>query len=249
MQVTVERSARDRLQGFFEYLKSRAQDKDHDGNRDLIADFVDKFVVFELKRLANKDETSQEQIEIPDDVFVEPLMRAKASLDNTFDGFVKSLGADPKAVNTGALTAPTVQTKPDLQKPAGNVGSGNGHRSDKKRDLADPERDTIKAEFLKLNGELADNDKECTRIHGELNSLVVVPLSVWQVTGFISVCHRYVAEGTLMVGDLPKYLDWMKAKYPAMAARYDSPKFQQLRAKNQSGSAKPKFKTGLKAKP
>lgn len=111
--------------------------------------------------------------------------------------------------------------------------NGNGHKKEKQRDLSNPERDTMRAEFIKLNGQLADNDKECTRMNTEFNARTPVKLSVWQVTGFISLLHYYVAKGEMNVPNLISYLDWMKNKYPKMWARYHSGKFQALREKAQ----------------
>lgn len=255
MDIQIERPVSQQLEQFFKFLKSRAEHKDHEANRDLIADFVDKVLVFEIKRVANTDEAVTEDIEIPEDVLVEPLLRAKQSMDDAFSQILKSKGIDLGYTST-VLGTQSVQPQSEPEPQSSGTQrprSGNGHSSDRKRALENDERDTMRQEFLNLNGQLADNDKECTRIHQELNKNLNgrKPLSVWQVTGFISVCHRYVAQGSLQVRDMNAYIQWMKEKYPGgLYRQYNDPKNQakrQAATQAQSGAQTqgPKFAGGF----
>lgn len=245
MKIVVERSIRDKLQDFFSYLKKRATEDDHKDNRDLIADFVDKVLVFEIKRLANEDSTIEEQIEIPDNVMVEPLLKAKSKLNSAFDEYLKKLGADvDQSVEEEPKEEPLTQTK--SQTNSETVRNGNGHKIEKVRDLDDNEKDILRTEFMAFNGQFLY--KDCSK---NLKPRMGSDIAIWQVTGFISYLHAEVARGNIILEDLPKYLEFLKEKYPSLSKQYDSPKFQQLRAQKTVAQsvtqtpARPSFRPGL----
>lgn len=254
MKIVVERSVKDKLQDFFGYLKTRATDKDHEDNRDLIADFVDKVLVFEIKRLANEDKTIEEQIEIPDSVMVEPLLKAKSKLNSAFDEYLKKLGASEEIIESASDSDPEPvhesETEPVHEsetesEPTSSVRNGNGHKKEKARDLNDNEKNYLRSEFISHNGQFIY--KDCTK---ELKPQMGSDIAIWQVTGFISYLHREVAAGQLDLPNLPQYLDFLKDKYPSMAARYESQKFQQLRAQKTVAQsvtqpARPQFRAGM----
>jgi hypothetical protein len=108
---------------------------------------------------------------------------------------------------------------------------GNGHKSEKKRDLRDSERNLIKNFlFIPKNGQI-DND-DCVvfknMIKDELDDI-----AIFQVTGFVSVLHTDVASGSLMVNDLVAYESWMRTKYGGtLWARYNLPLYVKTRAIN-----------------
>lgn len=108
--------------------------------------------------------------------------------------------------------------KPAQTETASESKSGNGHASRFTRKLVENERVTILAEFMKLNGCLSDDKKECTRIRDLCDAVV----TVWQVTGYVSVLHRYVATGQMVVKDMDRYIEWMRAKYKGLWAQWNN---------------------------
>ena len=120
---------------------------------------------------------------------------------------------------------------------------GNGHKSVKVRDLWDAERDAMRHQlFLPQNGQISDDD--CLAFKPKVGAEV----GVFQITGFVSVLHRYVAEGRLQVNNLAAYENWMSQKYGgSLWAQYNNPKFVAVRQQNQAAIAagqKPLFKVG-----
>lgn len=110
---------------------------------------------------------------------------------------------------------------------------GNGHKSEKKRDLIDSERNLIKNFlFIPKNGQI-DND-DCVAFKNKVvNELDEI--AIFQVTGFVSVLHTDVASGILMVNDLVAYEAWMRTKYgQTLWARYNLPLYVKTRAINAS---------------
>lgn len=226
MKIVVDRSVKDQLQEFLEYLKQRATHEDHEANRDLIADFVDKFMVFELKRVANEDDVVQEEIEIPNEILIDPMKEAKARLVESFDEYLKKLGASDGDLQT-VQSGPSHHTT--VSRPSNSAGprSGNGHKREKVRDLSDDERNLLRTQFMSHNGQFLY--KDCTE---KLKPMMGSEIAIWQVTGFVSYLHAEVARGRLALVDLPAYLAFLKDKYPDLSKRYDSTKYQELRAKN-----------------
>jgi hypothetical protein len=223
MIVSVECSVKDHIETFFEYLKKRATDKAHTKDADVIADFVDRFIVIEMKRLATKDETFNTDIEIPDSLLLDPLKEAKLKMDKIFEDFFKNKGVTapstpaPAPVTTKPAAAPST---PATAKPR----NGNGHKSLKQRSLLDPERDDIRAEFLSLNGQI--DEDACVRLKA---NKMPKEVAIFQVTGFMTHLHMKVAAGELKVRDLDAYLNFLQG-HRDMWARYNSPKYQALRA-------------------
>jgi hypothetical protein len=115
-------------------------------------------------------------------------------------------------------TATVVQTRPR---------NGNGHRSEMVRKLNDSERAWLKNKFLQKNGMIANDD--CVAFKGQMISDVI---AIFQITGYISVLHRYVALGRLQLRDLSGYLIWMHTKYLGLWAQYNNPRFTAARMAN-----------------
>ena len=220
MIATIESSVKEHIEAFLEYLKKRAADKMHAANGDIIADFVDHFIVIELKRLAAKDETFTTDIELPDEIILDPLRDAKLKMDKIFEDFFKTKGVT--APMSGPLPIPKVPSAAGtaVAKPR----NGNGHKSLKNRSLLDGERDDIRAEFMTLNGEI-DTDA-CVRLKADKLSDEV---SIFQVTGFMTSLHMKIARGELRVWDMNAYESFLQS-HRDMWARYNSPKYATMRA-------------------
>ena len=233
MKITTDVSVKKRLESFLEYLKKRARDKVHENNGDVIADFVEKVLVVELKRLDSNPETYVQEIEIPDNVLAEPLLKMKDNMDAAFNEFLTTKGITPQSGNP-PLVIP--QTQPvELSSTPGPTAStprnGNGHEAKKKRDLNDTEREVINAEFQALNGQFEDAKKSATALLPYLGDEV----TVWQITGRISYLHRKIASGKLTVPDMDSYMAFLE-RHKELWAQYNSPKYQTLRTLRTQGT-------------
>ena len=97
----------------------------------------------------------------------------------------------------------------------------------KTRNLKDDERTTMRVYFIQKEGRVYGDD--CV----ELKTMLSPDLSLWQVTGFISLLHHEVAEGKIKPANLSLYEDWLKVQYEAgLWARYSNPKYVEARDKN-----------------
>jgi len=103
----------------------------------------------------------------------------------------------------------------------------NGHRSEMVRKLNDSERMWLKNKFLQKNGQIANDD--CVAFKGQMISDVI---AIFQITGYISVLHRYVALGRLELRDLSAYLNWMEYKYQGLWSQYNNERFTTIRRTN-----------------
>jgi hypothetical protein len=117
---------------------------------------------------------------------------------------------------------------------------GNGHKSEKTRDLYDHEKDIIREDlFSPKNGQIENDDCVAFR-EIRLNDLPAgtssfKEIAIFQITGFVSVLHTRVAEGGLQVNDLVAYEAWMRNKYgETLWARYNLPLYVETRAINAS---------------
>lgn len=107
--------------------------------------------------------------------------------------------------------------------------TGNGHTSEKVRDLENFERGMIRDHlFIPKNGQIEDDD--CVIFKNNVSEMNEI--AIFQITGFISVLHTQVAEGRLMVNDLVAYELWMRTKYGRLWARYNLPIYATARAVN-----------------
>ena len=240
MQISIEVSAKERLEAVLEWVGKRAEDKAHENNGDVIADFIEKFIVIELKRLENKNETISQDIEIPDEVVIQPLLAMKNKMVEGFDEFLLTKGittpqsggstAAPATGNTVSQTA----TAPPPSTGGTSPRNGNGHVANIKRKLNDTEKDEIRADFLRLNGEYEDSKKSCTVLLPHMGS----EITVWQITGFVSFLHREIASNNFSVPDMDSYMKFLE-NHKKLWAQYNSPKYKNLRAGNPMNT--PKF--------
>lgn len=244
-KIDIEFPMSKRLGSFLEYIKERVADPCHVANQDVIADFVDKFLVIEMKRLAVKDEVRKGSVEIPDDVLLEPLRNAKGMVDKMFRNLLGDHGAEelakarPATPEESSLHTGQVDKKPTLDEiekeidevpatpgaPAAPAKkSGNGHVAAKVNNLSDPEKDLIRAEFIRLNGEIAEDS--CLPIRDKCRDTI----TIFQVTGFVTYLHKKVADGSIMVNDVTAYETYLQG-HRKLWTTYDSAKYRAMRAK------------------
>jgi hypothetical protein len=263
MKIQIDLNAKDKLETFLKFVEKRAADIVHTNNGDIIADFIDSFIVVELKRLENKPEYISQEILIPDEVLAEPLLKMKEALDGAFNSFMTEKGIQPgtkqpanPAVQSGVSTGNVSQTATAPVAPVASGSNqprnGNGHAVAFIRKLDDTEKDIIRADFTKLNGEYVDQKKSCTALLPQMGT----DISVFQVTGFVSHLHREIAKGDWTIPDMPSYLTFLE-KHKKLWAQYNSPKYQTARTsgylarcqkilgcRSSGVSTTPKFKQG-----
>jgi hypothetical protein len=220
MLVKVDCSMKAHLESFFEFVKNRAQAPEHKLNADIIANFVEEFMVVEMKRLEAKDETYEEGIEFSEDLILGPLKEAKRKMDDIFNDFLK---------NRGTPATPAPASKPATAPPSGPAvakpRSGNGHKKEKIRSLLDSEKDHIRSCFCGHNGQIEDD--VCVAI--KQDQAIGTEVGIFQVTGFVTYLHNQVAMGKLILKDINKYLEFLQG-HRDLWARYNSPKYQAMRA-------------------
>ena len=124
---------------------------------------------------------------------------------------------------------PPVQTNPTPSSVIQRVKNDNDHRTEMVRKLYDSERTWLKNKFLQKNGQIANDD--CITFKGQMISECI---AIFQITGYISVLHRYVALGRMELKNLPAYLNWMNAKYKGLWNQYVSQRFTEARRINQT---------------
>ena len=116
MEFTVQKSAKDSLISLAGWVKKKAEDPVHENNRDLIADFLEKVVVVELKKLTDKDEVRDVKVDIPDDelpkrgpdpaVLINKVMGALASELKDEDGNPLAVRDIAEALANGTIPTP-----------------------------------------------------------------------------------------------------------------------------------------------
>jgi hypothetical protein len=234
MIVKVDCSMERQLEAFLEYVKARVNDPAHKPNANVIADFIDKFLVVELKRLNTHDESYQEEIEFPEELILQPLMEAKAKMDGIFNDFLKSKGGAPVVTPPTTPVADPVATTPVAQSGKGRSFSapvtttkrnGNGHKSAKVRDLLDGEKDHIRSCFQGCNGQIAEDKCVDMKQHTQIGT----EISIFQVTGFVTYLHKEIAMGKSSVGDMDAYLKFLQG-HRSLWSTWNSPKYQAMRA-------------------
>lgn len=204
-----------KIESLVQYIADRAEDPIHKDHRQIIADFLDTFVLTELK---GKDPVDPIQIQ---------------SYTKTPEGPEK---APKKTVRvpygTTAIKTPNKEESPERTPSAiGAIArprNGNGHISMKKRSLSNDEKDLMRSFFRSKNGIFEEDDLVAFR-----EQRLDPEVSIFQVTGFMTLIHKDIAAGRFSVPNMAAYLEWMR-KQRRLAARYNSPKYQRLRQKNAS---------------
>lgn len=244
MKLTLQRPTINRVEDFARYLKDRAQHPDHEANRDLIASFIDKVLIVELKLLDKDLSTYDEVVELPDTVLSDPIFQAKRAFDQAFDKFLEDQGLAPAGTvelnnKVRELERPVEPSRPldfldaaltPVQTPVvPKIRNGNGHKVGKRRPLLDPERDSIRTFFMTKGGCIEDDD--CVEFHKGMGPGpgAVPEVSIFQVTGFVTYLHKEVATGNITFPDMPKYLNWIQS-HRDLWAQYNSPKYSGMRS-------------------
>jgi hypothetical protein len=101
------------------------------------------------------------------------------------------------------------------------------------RKITESERTWLKERFLRKNGQIEDDD--CVTFKSQMVSETI---AIFQITGYISVLHRYVALGRLELRNLGAYVSWMERKYRDKAGQsiwtqYNNARFVTIRTTNQ----------------
>lgn len=104
--------------------------------------------------------------------------------------------------------------------------TGNGHKKQFVRKLNNPEKDLIRAQFISVNGQIAEDD--CVRLKSRMDSVV----AIFQITGFVSYLHREAALGRLPLVSMGAYAAWMETRYPNLWAQWNKPAFINIRRTN-----------------
>jgi hypothetical protein len=132
----------------------------------------------------------------------------------------------PPPVTTIIQTSPTQATIIQVR-----TRNGNGHTKDKCREITDSERAWLKNKFLCKNGQIEYDD--CVTFKSQMVSDTI---AIFQITGYVSVLHRYVALGRLELQNLEAYVTWMRDKYKDQQGRsiwtqYNNARFVTIRAR------------------
>jgi len=242
-QIDVEFSQRAIVEGFIGYVQHRATDARHTRNASVIADFIDKFAIVELKRLRIHDEIIPGVINVPASLFgpaVPAMATAVAPVDTsvpwgTTPAPVRPARPAPAArpVAPAPVQAPAPAPAP-AQAPASDTTvshtavrrNSNGHESEKVRNLTADEKNKLRQRFIRLNGQIPeDKTVEWT---AEFNEGLAADqsLSAFQVPGYIAYLHGQVTRGVLIPRDMAAYKLYLDAhharypgKYPELARR------------------------------
>lgn len=245
MKVSIAIPAIQPIETFLNYLKDRSNDPIHEANVDVIADFIDKFLVVEMKRLSSVKDVVNTTVEIPDEIVTGPLEQARNELalyKNALDAYLKAtadageqvkkfLNGTSPVINTSVATA-TLKTATPLERVIAKARNGNGHEAKKKRDLTDGEKDTIRADFISVNGQFPEDASLpiFKKLQAASQARGDDDLSIFQITGFITKMHSYVASGELVLKNMSAYLTFLQG-HRNLWATYNSEKYVALRAK------------------
>ena len=219
-EIQVDFSRKAMLEDFLGYVTDRAGDASHAADGDAIADFVEKFMIVEIRRLSAKDETKPGTIMVPDNVLKGPLKALKAKLDKQFEDALDEPSSPAAPAVKPEVQPATLKPEPKLDGAPQSVPvrlNGNGHARLKKRDLTDMERDIIRARFIAADGQITDD--LCVEWKDEFNTTLhsLKPLTSFQIAGFVSYLHGEVSRGKIKPHDLDaykKFLDTHRALYP-----------------------------------
>jgi hypothetical protein len=202
-------------------------------NRALIAEFIDKVVLVDAKKTTPKATSKPYKLDLSG---VKAVVQQQAMPILHLPTFTAPQ-ATPAPITLPKFEATPVQAavfvsndKPVEQIPiTPKKRNGNGHKVLKVRSLTPEERDHIAAEFLSLNGQIEED--LCTIIRDDLNAAGDGLVSPFQVTGFVTLCHSYVAKGKMILADYAAYESFLKAKKNALWQRYNAQWARDLRSK------------------
>jgi len=256
MKIAIQIPATTPLETFFQFLKDRAIDPIHKDNVDLIADFADKFIVVELKRLANEAETITQNLDIPDTALAPlyvPYQKAKAKFDaewrQILNGGAHVLDEDysdpdtieaPAPVVPPAVAQPSSTVDPDVNKylgvsdptPAAPVATATPVKRSGNGHVRGKKRPLMPAEKDQIRADfLALGGKIAEDACKPTLAKMGQDVTIFQVTGFMTYLHSQVAAGILALPDMDGYIEYIKG-HRKIWENYNSPKYQALRIKN-----------------
>ena len=217
MNITITRNMSDELTFLNEYLDEQAK-KLRKAQVDAILKFKRQYLNEAIAKLAEDEETYTEDLSIPDDI-IKGIAQQAGMVDVVTPATKESEGVLPK------------EEEPEQSDQFFGKESANGHKIEKKRDLLDTEKDSLRAFFESVDGQVEEDG--CVTLKNSMDADV----GIFQVTGFISYLHREVASGKIKLNDVEGYIEWMKSKYPALMERYNSDKFVALRRQNDTYTA------------
>ena len=257
MKVTATVPAIQPIETFLSYLKDRAGDPVHESNVDVIADFIDRFVVIEMKRLESVKDTIKTEVEIPDDLVTKPLEAANKQLDiykAIIAKYVSTMGEMHKDLSVLLHGAGVVDITPELirNQKLVEINAADEITAQPRIVRVESVADEIKArakrngnghKSLKIRG-LEDGERDliraefmnlngqiyedaCKPIHSKIDQVI----SIAQVTGFISYLHGQVIGGVWQVRDMDAYMTFLQS-HRDLWATYNSPKYVAMRARN-----------------
>ena len=110
--------------------------------------------------------------------------------------------------------------------------TGNGHSASKVRSLTNEERDRIRKWYLGKNGVIEDSD--CVTFKDDHQTVMKTfeGITIFQITGFVSLLHAEAAEGRIWLKDQVAYKAWMQEKQGALWARWNNPQYVTVRHAN-----------------
>lgn len=129
----------------------------------------------------------------------------------------------------GEVILPTTAKKP--------IVVGNGHKSQKIRDLTEKEKELIQKKlFMPANGMIGAD--ACVKFRAKYFPAEV---TIFQITGCIVSLHRKVAQGLLNLRDMSAYEKFIRS-HRNLWKTYDSPRYQAMR-KTRPADPSPILKT------
>jgi len=214
------------LKDFQYYLLKKAFSENTE-KRDLILEFVDKVLLVEIKKSnkASSLKVKRKIIKAPSLEKTKAPSLEKAKAPSLEKAKASSLEKAKKRVVFKA-TPSGLEKRPGLEeyKPVITRNrSGNGHKKAKTRKLYDWEKNIIRFEFIKLNGQI--HEDACLEIKNRLGKEV----SIFQVTGFVTLLHKYVSLGKLSLPDMTSYVIHLKQKHK-LWAQYEKNRARRLAA-------------------
>lgn len=218
MNITITRKISDDLNFLNDYLNEQAS-KLRKAQVDAILKFKRQYLNEAIAKLTENEETYPEDLSIPDDI-IKGIAQQAGMVDVMTPATKESEGVLPKEE----------EPQPEQSDQFFGKESANGHKIEKKRDLLDTEKDSLRAFFESVDGQVEEDG--CVTLKNSMDADV----GIFQVTGFISYLHREVASGKKL-NDVEGYIEWMKSKYPALMERYNSDKYVALRRQNDTYTA------------
>jgi len=178
-------------------------------------DRLEKFLTWIQNRA--KSDTHKENVALISE-FIDKVVKVELNRLEHVNSVINETIEIPFTLNENPPEKKVHNTIPLPPKPR----SGNGHKSEKKRPLSDSEKNFIRSEFMKLNGQFEED--ACVSIKNKLDPDV----AIFQVTGFVTYIHLQIARGEIEVPDMNSYLKFIQ-KHRNKWATYNSPKYQRMR--------------------